>query len=470
MARPLVNKIHELNRDQFIKIYDEHKTLEKISNIFECSVSTVRRCKNKHCIESKSPNIAKGIISICDINKHDLEYAIDSLKTDVELSKFFNCSRVLIAKARKLHNIHRDDNIPPKKKLIELYKDLTLTQIANTYNVDRCVVKRWFKIYGIRQKTITEVRLGFTKPNPNELQELFDNYGSISSVASVLNASESCISDWQKEYNIQYEITRQSSKEEILLFQYMNTLCPGWIDHNKKIISPYEIDMMNNDLKIAIEYNGLYWHSENGGSPKKKDYHKKKYLRCKNRSFRLITIFENEWLSDENKVKSILNRACGKCKVIDVSECKIIKINNSIANDFFNRNSLNKYKDGENYGLYLENDLLYCMSLINNKSFFEFKECYKIGYDITNPINFILDNIKVSGLFKTTLDLRYDDINRYINYGFKLERYIEPYCYYMKNHRHPLIIEAEWIKLLEDIKIYDRIFDCGHEIYFIEKH
>lgn len=64
------------------------------------------------------------------------------------------------------------------------------------------------------------------------------------------------------------------------------------IENSKKIISPKELDIFLPDLNLAIEYNGIYFHSSLTNTPK--DYHLKKSLLCKEKGIRLIHIYEFE--------------------------------------------------------------------------------------------------------------------------------------------------------------------------------
>ena len=64
------------------------------------------------------------------------------------------------------------------------------------------------------------------------------------------------------------------------------------ISPTRKIIKPYELDIYIPDLKLAIEYNGNYWHSIKNNS--NKNYHLMKSLLCRNKNIRLIHIYEFE--------------------------------------------------------------------------------------------------------------------------------------------------------------------------------
>lgn len=55
-----------------------------------------------------------------------------------------------------------------------------------------------------------------------------------------------------------------------------------------------EIDLYLPEKKLAVEFNGTYWHSESGG--KGKDYHRLKYESAQRAGVRLIQVWEDDWL------------------------------------------------------------------------------------------------------------------------------------------------------------------------------
>ena len=77
------------------------------------------------------------------------------------------------------------------------------------------------------------------------------------------------------------------------LTNYIKSFYNGIIEINKKsYIFPYELDIVLPDLALAIEYNGIYWHSIEHGIDK--DYHLNKSLLCREKGIRLIHIYEFE--------------------------------------------------------------------------------------------------------------------------------------------------------------------------------
>ena len=64
------------------------------------------------------------------------------------------------------------------------------------------------------------------------------------------------------------------------------------IENSRKIIAPQEIDIYLPQLKLAIEFNGLYYHSQLRN--KTKEYHLNKSIVCRKKGIRLIHIYEFE--------------------------------------------------------------------------------------------------------------------------------------------------------------------------------
>lgn len=93
--------------------------------------------------------------------------------------------------------------------------------------------------------------------------------------------------------------------------------------NNKKIIKPYELDIYVPDLKIAIEVNGDYWHSN---LFKDKNYHLNKTKLCEEKGIRLIHIFESEWIFKQDKIKRLLNIILNNNLLKLVTKSDVIKL------------------------------------------------------------------------------------------------------------------------------------------------
>jgi len=65
-----------------------------------------------------------------------------------------------------------------------------------------------------------------------------------------------------------------------------------------------ELDLFIPELKIAIEYNGIYWHS----LPERKQYDKIKVKQCKEKGIKLLIIDDSKWTNNkEVEMKIIKN-------------------------------------------------------------------------------------------------------------------------------------------------------------------
>lgn len=90
----------------------------------------------------------------------------------------------------------------------------------------------------------------------------------------------------------------------------------------RSIIPPNELDVWIPSMRIAIECNGVYWHSEANGKDRK--YHINKYINCKSHNIRLITIWE-DWIKTEPEiVRSVILSKLGIYnEKIGARECEI---------------------------------------------------------------------------------------------------------------------------------------------------
>lgn len=86
------------------------------------------------------------------------------------------------------------------------------------------------------------------------------------------------------------------------------------VDHetnNRTLIAPRELDIYIPSRELAIECNGVYWHSVN---EKPKKYHMNKYNACKEIGVKLISIWEDE---DINTMMNLIAYHLG----FDYDEC-----------------------------------------------------------------------------------------------------------------------------------------------------
>ena len=89
-----------------------------------------------------------------------------------------------------------------------------------------------------------------------------------------------------------------NSRYEVEIHEWLSSIYSGKILVNKYNIikdnTKKQLDFYIPDKKLAIEFNGNYYHSVNAG--KDPNYHLNKTQLCQEKGIRLIHIFEYEWL------------------------------------------------------------------------------------------------------------------------------------------------------------------------------
>lgn len=134
-----------------------------------------------------------------------------------------------------------------------------------------------------------------------------------------------------------------------------------FITCNRSIISPKEIDIYIPSKNIAIECNGLYWHSS---IFKDSHYHFNKWQACKNQEIQLLTIWEDWIMTKPNIVESIILSKLGIYKqIIGARECDLKEVSSKESNEFLLQNHIQgKSTSSVRLGLYYNNDLVALMT------------------------------------------------------------------------------------------------------------
>lgn len=98
-------------------------------------------------------------------------------------------------------------------------------------------------------------------------------------------------------------ITWSRPEKEIAAF--IRNAFPGLevLENDRSVICPQELDIYVSDACLAIEFNGIYWHSD---VFKDEMYHLNKSLKCLDRGIRLIHIFEWEWDLCQDGIKNLI--------------------------------------------------------------------------------------------------------------------------------------------------------------------
>ncbi len=105
---------------------------------------------------------------------------------------------------------------------------------------------------------------------------------------------------------------KSGAEEE--LYNYVKSFCDDALRGKTRILeSRKQLDIYIPSKKLAIEYCGLYWHSDaHMHISRAKSHILDKHLECEKQGIRLITVFEDEWLEKKDIVKNTIKHFLGK--------------------------------------------------------------------------------------------------------------------------------------------------------------
>jgi very-short-patch-repair endonuclease len=258
--------------------------------------------------------------------------------------------------------------------------------------------------------------------------------------------------------------------------------------NDRILIYPYELDIIIPSKKIAFELNGLYWHSELNG--KGKEYHVEKTELCKKAGYRLIQIFEDEWIDQQEIVKSRIKHILGlSFKRVYARDCVVVELSNYEKNVFMKCNhSQGHAVTSVRLGLRYNDELVAAMTFAVPR-FSKQYEWELVRYVTANGWSVVGGAGKLFSAFKkkynpksvvSYADRRWSEGNLYETIGFSFSHTSAPNYWYINNgyrehrikyqkHKLPSILskfdpnKTEWENMI--IAGYDRIWDCGNLVY-----
>lgn len=154
---------------------------------------------------------------------------------------------------------------------------------------------------------------------------------------------------------------------------------------NRTILAPKELDCYLPEYKLAIELCGVYFHGEN--FERGKDYHRNKWMRCREQGITLLTYFDDEFDKSLSIIKSKILYMTGRGKFtrIGARQLSIRPVTISEEREFLERNHLQGFLNNRNFsvGAYQDNKLLAVLCVTNRKAY---REITRFAVDIDYSI------------------------------------------------------------------------------------
>ena len=262
--------------------------------------------------------------------------------------------------------------------------------------------------------------------------------------------------------------------------------------NDKTVLNGLEIDIYIPSHKVAIEFDGLYWHSE---EYKPSNYHLNKTELCEQQGIQLIHIFEDEWLNKPEIVKSRLVNILGLTPIkLYGRKTEVRKVSPKDSKLFLDTNHIQGSVNSKvKLGLYNNDELVSIMtfgglrkilgSTPNNDEYELLRFCNKLNTTVIGGADKLLKHFTKThspNKIISYADRRWSQGGLYEKLGFSFIHNSKPNYFYLvnKNREHRFKYRKDILiregfdanksehQIMLDRNIY-RIYDCGAKKYIL---
>ena len=253
---------------------------------------------------------------------------------------------------------------------------------------------------------------------------------------------------------------RTYSDAEKDLAEYIKNLGFNIVTNSKLTGNSQTFDIYVPERKVAIEYNGLYWHSERNG--RGKDYHFDKLADCAKLGIRLIYIWDDLYTNHPRLVERYLRKELGVDNLkINFNECTIQYIDTDTAIEFLEENSMLGYRTALSHlGIYYNGNIegLLSFNMYNNGlcEIVQYSDIHYIIGGLSGALKYILSKNNINTFYAVS-DNTISNGKEFKDSGFEFIEALEP-DYYLYSNGNRLLREevSEYEEYGEkSIRIYD---------------
>lgn len=274
------------------------------------------------------------------------------------------------------------------------------------------------------------------------------------------------------------------SKGEAAVRDWLLSLGETVVVRSREVLAPQEVDIYLPTRKLAIEYCGLYWHGE---GYKDKGYHKQKYELAKSKGITLVQVFEDEWISKPEIVKSMLQHKLGASQKEYARLLEVVALSWAEARDFFEANHIGGAGSPTStcFALVRDGDILQAISWGRGRfdggdSYEMYRFASKSGMSVVGGLSRLLKKSLQElgpGTYSTYADLRWGQGLGYSQVGFQYRGDTSEGYFWVKQNKRFSRVSMQKHKLAGKLKNYDpnlsesdncrangywKIYDCGH--------
>ena len=418
-----------------------------------------------------------------------------------------NSQLASVKDSKRLNSIEKyQANSPLENKDIQnKIKQINMSRLGCEYPMQSESVKEKRRLnniikYGVDNQNQIHLT-NLNNLNENYIRNNFIKNGLflIDEFCEYYNYSKSHSHKIRQMFNIEELAPANFCQTQFKLADWIQSLNISIINNERKILYGKELDLYIPSHKLAIEYDGLMFHSFgksehsmfNNHTLDNKNNHLFKTEECEKRGIQLLHIFENEWLTKQDIWKSVIKAKLGLNKRIFARTCQLKEIDYKTSSEFLENNHLQgSCVSSIQIGLFFDNNLVSIMtfgkSRYNKKYQYELlRFCNKIDINVVGGASKLLKHFvkKYNPLsIVSYANRRWSDGNLYRQIGFDEVDQTEPNYFYFKPSEYILHsrIKFQKHKLQEQLESFDnsltetenmynndyrKIYDCGNLVF-----
>lgn len=442
-----------------------------------------KHCSKSCCAKDNALKGAEKKRATC-IEKYGTPYPIGSQSVRTKIKES-------IANKYGVDNVSQLDAVKDKKK-ITLIKNYGVDHPLKSLEIQDKVKATLIKKYGVEHvsyigKSSETIELLSDASKIHSLNKDYNLYA----IAQQYGLADRTLREILEKNNIAPIFHSDSSFEKEIKL-YIQSIYSGEVVSGARVLNGKEIDIFLPELNVGFECNGAYWHSEVAGK-RDKNYHLSKLTVANAHNINLKQIWDFDWYTKTDIVKSMISHTLGLSNRIFARNCTIQELDNITEQAFFNQTHIQGIASSTvALGLFYNNELVCAMSFVKSRydktvewELLRFSNNLytSVAGGASRLLKYFVNSKKPISILSYS-HRHISNGNLYKSIGFEYLRTTGPSYSYTKDYKKfasrisfqkhklkNLLLnfnedKTEWQNMQNNG--YDRIWDCGNDVWIIK--